>query len=102
MRTLNTEQSKKRVEQHVCPLQIDVVERLIERYSQPGEIVLDPFAGVGTTLLCARAAGRYSVGIEKDEAQCAEIVRRLKPTFGEPVRRKQSAPDMDILPMFAA
>ncbi len=40
MRTLNSEQSRKRQEQHVCPLQFDIVERLIERYSNPGELVL--------------------------------------------------------------
>ncbi len=80
----------------------ELVSLLIELFSNPGDVVLDPFAGVGTTLLCGRALGRYTVGIEKDEAQCAEIVRRLKPTFGEPVRRKVSAAALDALPMFAA
>ena len=42
MRTLNAEQSRARVEQHICPLQIDIVERLIERYSNPEELVLIP------------------------------------------------------------
>lgn len=73
---------------------------LIELFSDPGDLVLDPFAGVGTTLLCARAIGRYAIGIEKDESQCAEIVRRLKPMFGNPVRRKIVAPALDVLPMF--
>lgn len=79
----------------------ELVDLLMELFSNPGDVVLDPFAGVGTTLLCARAAGRYAVGIEKDEAQCAEIVKRIKPTFGQPVRRKIVAPALDILPMFA-
>lgn len=80
----------------------ELIAHLLELFSNPGDLVLDPFAGVGTTLLCARAAGRYAVGIEKDEAQCAEIVRRLKPTFGQPVRQRQAPPAIGILPMFAA
>lgn len=78
----------------------ELVSLLIELFSNPGDLVFDPFAGVGTTLLCARAMGRLAVGIERDEAQCAEIVRRLKPTFGEPVRRRQKAPALSALPMF--
>jgi hypothetical protein len=64
MRTLNTSQSHKRQEQHVCPLQIDVVERLIERFSEPGELILDPFAGLGTVPYVALRMGRKGYGIE--------------------------------------
>jgi hypothetical protein len=46
MRVLNSEQSRRNQEHHVCPLQLDIVNRLIGRYSNPGEIVLDPFAGI--------------------------------------------------------
>jgi len=48
MRTLNSEQSRRSVEQHLCPLQFDIVDRLINRYSNPGELVYDPFCGLGT------------------------------------------------------
>lgn len=78
----------------------DLVTTLIELFSDPGDLVLDPFAGVGTTLLCARAAGRYAIGIERDEAQCAEVVRRLKPTFGMPVKQRAKAAPIGALPMF--
>jgi site-specific DNA-methyltransferase (adenine-specific) len=78
----------------------ELVMHLMELFSNPGDVVLDPFAGVGTTLLCARASDRYAIGIEKDEAQCAEIVRRLKPTFGQPVRQRQKTPALSALPMF--
>ena len=77
----------------------ELVAQLIELFSNPGDLILDPFAGVGTTLLQARALGRVAVGIEQDEAQCAEIVRRLRPTFGEPVRRRTKVAPLD-LPMF--
>lgn len=42
MKTLNTSQSQRRQNLHVCPLQIDIVQRLIERYSNEGELVADP------------------------------------------------------------
>ncbi|MGN0715445.1 MAG: DNA methyltransferase, partial [Anaerovoracaceae bacterium] len=43
MRTLNTTQSRRRQTMHVCPLQLDIVDRLINRYSNPGDLVMDPF-----------------------------------------------------------
>jgi len=67
MRTLNTEQSRKQEEMHVCPLQLDVVERLITRYSAPGETVLDPFGGIGTVPYQAVHMGRVGWGIELNE-----------------------------------
>ena len=64
MKTLNTNQGRKGWEQHVCPLQLDIVERLIERYSNPGESVLDPFGGLGTVAYCAILKGRKGYSIE--------------------------------------
>lgn len=67
MRTLNAEQSAKGREMHVCPLQIDIVERLIERYSNPDELVLDPFAGIFTVPYIAIRMRRRGYGIELSE-----------------------------------
>lgn len=64
MRTLNTSQSRKRQQMHVCPLQIDLVERIINRYSNKGDTVLDPFAGLFTVPEVAVKMGRYGIGIE--------------------------------------
>lgn len=64
MRVLNSEQSKRNEENHVCPLQLDIVNRLVERYSNPGEIVLDPFGGIATVPYCAIHKGRIGWGIE--------------------------------------
>lgn len=64
MRTLNTTQSQRRKQMHVCPLQLDIVDRLINRYSNPGELVLDPFGGLGTVALEAMKAGRRGYTIE--------------------------------------
>ncbi len=64
MDTLNAEQSRRRQENHVCPLQLDLVERLIGRYTNPGDIVLDPFSGLGTVPYQAVAMDRRGYGIE--------------------------------------
>lgn len=67
MRTLNTEQSRRRLQMHVCPLQLDIVERIINRYSNPGDLVLDPFAGLFTVPMSAIKLGRRGYGIELNE-----------------------------------
>jgi hypothetical protein len=64
MRTLNGEQAAKGREMHVCPLQLDIVERLIERYSNRGELVMDPFGGLGTVAYCAVLSGRRGYTVE--------------------------------------
>ncbi len=64
MRTLNSDQAKWNEEQHVCPLQLDIVERLIGRYSNPGEIVADFFAGIHTVPYVAVKMGRTGWGVE--------------------------------------
>lgn len=64
MRTLNTRQSQKKRQNHICPLQLDIVERLIERYSNKGELVFDPFGGIGTVPYCAVNLGRKGLSTE--------------------------------------
>jgi hypothetical protein len=64
MRTLNMLQERKGQEQHLCPLPFGIVERLITRYSNEGDTVLDPFGGLMTVPYCAVRAGRHGVGIE--------------------------------------
>ena len=64
MRTLNTDQVRRRKQMHVCPLQLDIVERIINRYSNKGDVVLDPFSGIGTVPMTAIKMGRYGYGIE--------------------------------------
>lgn len=64
MRTLNTTQSRRRAQMHVCPLQLDIVERIINRYSNKGDIVLDPFGGLMTVPMTAVKMGRKGYGIE--------------------------------------
>jgi DNA modification methylase len=78
MLTLNGEQSRRAVEQHVCPLQFDIVDRLIERYSMRGEVVYDPFHGLGTVGVRAIKAGRYARGSELSAAYFADQVHYLR------------------------
>lgn len=64
MRTLNTSQRLKKREMHICPLQLDIVERAINRWSNPGDTILDPFGGLMTVPYMAIKMQRYGVGIE--------------------------------------
>ena len=64
MRTLNADQQRRRLQMHVCPLQLDIVERIINRYSNPGDTVLDPFGGLMTVPMVSVKMGRYGYGIE--------------------------------------
>lgn len=67
MRSLNTEQARRRVEAHICPLPFDIVERVIRLYSNEGDVVLDPFAGLHTVPYLAIKMGRIGHGIELNE-----------------------------------
>jgi len=78
MKTFNGEQANRAVEKHVCPLQFDIVDRLIERYSNKGEHVYDPFSGLGTVPARAVALGRTGGGSELNPAYFLDQVHYLK------------------------
>lgn len=62
-------------EKHVCPLQLDVIERCITLWSNSGDIVLTPFMGVGSEVFQAVAMGRKGVGVELKETYYRQAVR---------------------------
>lgn len=64
MRTLNTDQSRRRKQMHVCPLQLDIVERIINRYSNEGDLVYDPFGSLMTVPMMAVKMHRRGYGCE--------------------------------------
>lgn len=64
MRTLNTTQSRRRAQMHVCPLQLDIVERIINRYSNEDDTVYDPFGGLMTVPMTAVKMHRNGKGCE--------------------------------------
>lgn len=55
-------------ERHICPLQLDFIERCIRLWSNPGETVLTPFAGIGSEVYMAVKLGRYGIGCELKES----------------------------------
>jgi hypothetical protein len=64
MLSLNSSQAQRGTELHLCPLQFDLADRVIAQFSQPGEIVFDPFVGIGTVVQRALKLGRKGLGIE--------------------------------------
>lgn len=64
-------------EKHLCPLQLDTIERLCVLYSNPGEVVLTPFMGVGSEVYGAVLNGRRGVGIELKPAYYRQAVKNL-------------------------
>ena len=67
MRTLNTTQSRRRAQMHVCPLQLDIVERIINRYSNESDTVYDPFGGLMTVPMTAVKMHRNGKGCELNQ-----------------------------------
>jgi hypothetical protein len=78
MLTLNTEQSRRRQAMHVCPLQFDIVDRLINRYSNPGDLVFDPFGGLFTVPVRALKLGRTGRAVELNPGYFLDGVKYLE------------------------
>lgn len=78
MRTLNSAQSRRDLQLHVCPLQLDIVERIINRYSNEGDTVLDHFGGIGTVAKTAVKMKRYGVTIELNNGYFRDSVGYLQ------------------------
>ena len=89
MLTLNTEQSRRAQAMHVCPLQFDIVDRLITRYSNPGELVYDPFGGLSTVALRALKHGRRGRTVELNPGYFLDGVKYL-----EAQERSQDMPSL--------
>jgi DNA modification methylase len=65
-------------EKHVHPLQLDVIHRLVELYSNPNEKVLTPFMGVGSEVYGAVSMGRKGIGIELKDSYFRQAIKNLK------------------------
>lgn len=81
MNTLNTHQANAKKEKHICPLQFDIVDRLINRYSMKGELVCDPFGGLGTTAIRAMKLGRKAISIELNPEYFSDSLYYMKSTI---------------------
>lgn len=65
-------------EKHVHPLQLDVIDRIVELYSNPNEVVLTPFAGVGSEVFSPVSLGRKAIGIELKDSYYKQMTLNLK------------------------
>lgn len=63
---------------HPCPFPIEIPSRLIQLFSLPGETILDPFMGVGTTARVAKALGRHFIGYETEERFIQKALESLE------------------------
>lgn len=77
-------------EKHVHPLQLDVIHRLVELYSNPNEVVLTPFMGVGSEVFGAVNLGRNGIGIELKQSYFKQAVKNLKDVKTLKVNKQQS------------
>lgn len=77
-------------EKHICPLQLDVVERAVELWTNPNDLVLSPFAGIGSEGYQALLLGRRFVGIELKEAYFKQACKNLRQAEQEAKQNKQS------------
>lgn len=95
MLTLNGEQSRRNLTMHICPLQFDIVDRLIVEKSNKGDLIYDPFAGLSTVSVRAQKLGRRGYGAELNPESYRDGVKYLE--AGE---RKHSMPTLfDLIDM---
>jgi len=74
---------KERVDWHPCQIPQKLLERIILAASKPGDIVLDPFSGSGTTALCAKRLGRHYVGVELSADYAEKSRQRVAEANGQ-------------------
>lgn len=70
-------------ERHICPLQLQVIERGIELWSNPGDTVLTPFMGIGSEAYVAVKMGRRAVGVELKDSYYRQAVANVKAAVAE-------------------
>jgi len=70
-------------EKHICPLQLDLIERCIELWTNKGDIVLDPFCGIGSVPYQAVLMGRRGVGVELKDTYYEQAVKNLQTAEAE-------------------
>jgi hypothetical protein len=65
-------------ERHICPLQLDVIERAMQMWSMPGDVVLTPFLGIGSEAYVAVSMGRKAIGVELKASYFNLAVRNVE------------------------
>jgi DNA modification methylase len=64
-------------ERHICPLQLEVIRRGVELWTNPGDVVLTPFLGIGSEAVVAVEMGRRAVGVELKNSYYEQAVRNM-------------------------
>lgn len=82
-------------EKHICPLQLDVIERCIELWTNPDDIVLDPFAGIGSVPYQAVKMGRRGLGVELKEEYYRQAALNLQKAEAD--YKEHGAPEAVLL-----
>lgn len=83
--TLNKRSAKdERDEKHICPLQLDVIERAIELWTAPGDVVFTPFMGIGSEAYQALKMDRNAIGIELKESYFEQAVNNCENALNAP------------------
>lgn len=72
-------------ERHICPLQLEVIQRCIELWTNPGDIVFDPFGGIGSVPYVGLRMGRRGIGIELKESYYKQMELNLKGALNDAV-----------------
>ena len=75
---------EKEDERHICPLQLEIIKRCVELWTNPGDIVLDPFAGIGSSLYVALRMNRRGLGVELKESYYKQAVSNCESALTEP------------------
>lgn len=78
MGNLNASQFKAREANHICPLPFDICERIVRLYSNEGDLVFDPFGGLGTVPYCAIKLRRHAYAVELNKEYFAAAVKYLR------------------------
>lgn len=101
MLTLNGAQSAAGREMHLCPMQFDIADRAITQFTMPGEVVFDPFAGLGTVPYRAVLLGRSGVGVELNQRYFFDAInycRAAETKVTTPTLFDLLAPDEELEP----
>jgi DNA modification methylase len=78
MITLNSEQTRRNLANHICPLQFNIVDRIINRFSNKGDLVFDPFGGLMTVPVRAIRMGRRGYASELNPEYFRDGLRYLR------------------------
>lgn len=98
-RVLNVQAAREsQDEKHICPLQLDVIERSLELWTNPGDAVFDPFAGIGSTGVVSIEMGRQFVGSELKDAYYHQAIGFMETAITQKMQPRLFDLDGNVTP----